>query len=81
LTAAALQGHSLAENSVMAWRAGADIALIVQTHENDGSLENIIARVVSGAEKAVSAGSLDGREINQSVYRILSEKHVDPCSL
>lgn len=80
LTAKAIPGE-LDAAVIKAWQAGIDVALIVQQKQDTSSFLGYIPTIVSSAEEALQSGSLNQKEFNASVLRILERKNIDPCSL
>jgi len=80
LTAKAIPG-TIADAAIKAWQAGVDVALIVQTKEENGELTGYINEIITRAEAALQNGELNKKEFAQSVERILARKSVDACQL
>lgn len=80
LTANAVPGN-LDDAVVAAWKAGIDVALIAQKHDEISQIPGDITAITSDAENALQSGALNKKSFAQSVLRILQRKHIDPCGL
>lgn len=79
LTAQAIPG-TYDTAAINAWKAGIDIAMIVQTKTDTAGFLQYLPSIVSAAEQALDAGELDNDELTASVARIFARKGIDACS-
>jgi beta-N-acetylhexosaminidase len=80
LTAKAIPG-SLSDATIAAWKAGIDVALIAQKHDESSQISADVAAINTAAESALQSGALSKKDFADSVLRILQRKHVDPCAI
>ena len=80
LTAKAVPGL-LSNASVKAWKAGADVALIVQTQKQDSATTDYIESIVQAGKQALANKTLSEDELNASIGRIFARKGVDACKV
>lgn len=80
LTAKAIPG-TLDQAALKAWRAGVDVAVIVQTKQQLNEINSDVATIITRATSALQSGQLDKKSVAQSVERILARKGINPCSL
>lgn len=78
LTAAALPA-ALDDATVKAWRAGIDVALIVQGREQTAEIHATIQAITAKVTTATENGELDRKDIARSVKRIFARKGIDAC--
>lgn len=80
LTANAIPG-ALDDAVIKTWQAGTDVALIVQDSTDTANLAGYLQTIAAKAEAAIESKEIDTNMFNTSVLRILTRKHIDPCSL
>lgn len=80
LTAKAIPGQ-LDDAAVKAWKAGTDIALIVQTTQQTPELSSDFQAIITKTATALQSGELNSSDFSQSVARILTRKGIDACQL
>lgn len=80
LTAEAIPGD-IKDAALKAWRAGIDVALIVQPDTETANLPAYFDDIIRYAVAAVQSDTLSTSGINESVLRIFERKQVDPCQL
>lgn len=80
LTANAIPGQ-LDEAVVRSWKAGIDVALIVQSSNNTAQLSAEIQSITSLAQKELHSGALDNDSFSGSIARIFNRKGIDACQL
>ena len=80
LTARAIPG-TIEDAAIKSWQAGNDVALIVQTSSQTGTLPSIFDAIVNKATTALQSGKLDKEKFAESVVRIFNRKNIDPCSI
>lgn len=70
------------EATVQAWEAGADVAVIVQLPDQTlDLLPDFVTPVLQAGKAALKSGALDRQELNASVERIFTRKHINACKL
>src|SRR5690606_14022406 len=79
LTAQAIPG-TYDTAALKAWKAGIDVAMIVQTKTDTAGFLQYLPSIVSAAEQALDAGELNKDELNASIARIFARKGIDACS-
>lgn len=80
LTANAIPG-ALDDAVIKTWQAGTDVALIVQDGTDTANLAGYLQTIATKAAAAIESKAISSTELNASVLRILTRKHIDPCSL
>lgn len=79
LTAAAVPG-ALDTASVSAWKAGVDVAVIVQGENETESLSATIASITARTKSAFASGELNKHDFSASTLRVLNKKGINPCT-
>lgn len=80
LTAQAIPG-SIEAAAVKAWQAGIDVVVIVQDKQSTTAYKSYIDSIIEAGNNALESSSLSGKELNQSILRILTDKHIDACTV